>query len=454
MAGRGTDSQTGSLFAAAAQPPKPLPARVRPQALGDVIGHDELVGPDGWLTRAVSGGELPHVIFWGPPGVGKTTIATAAARQANAHFELRSAVKTGVAELRDIIRTAVNRWQTRQLRTLLFLDEIHRFNKGQQDALLADIEDGTIWFFGATTENPAFSLNNALLSRTRIAVLDPLDDKQVDRIINRALTHPDGIKLDLDDEARSAIVAAAHGDARAALTLLEGAASLAEGTVNAQAVRKVLDGNPLRHDRSGDQHYDAVSAWIKTLRGSDVDAALYWGARLWDAGEDRRFLFRRLIIFASEDVGLADSNALAVSNNAAAAFERVGEAEGWIPFAHAVAYCAAAPKSNSSYAAFKAVRTAIRDTGTLPVPKHLRNAPTGLAKSQGHGDGYVYPHDRPGGTAPDVRYLPDGLPEDQWYRPGDNGDEEAIKRRIEAFRASRRRARAQDNSAGGDDEAD
>lgn len=430
-----------SLFPELDAPPGPLADRVRPRRLAEVVGHAAVIGPESWLAGALAGGELPHLLLWGPPGVGKTTIAALLAAEIGAHYEACSAVQTGVAEVRRMLAEAAERWRRRQQRTLLFLDEIHRFNRAQQDALLHDLERGTVILVGATTENPAFALVSALLSRAQTLVLEPLTDADVEAILRRALAHPRGLAVELADEALAAIVHAAEGDARFALGVLEAAAGKRKSVARAD-VERVLAGNPLRHDRGGDRHYDVVSALIKTMRGGDVDAALYWAARLWDAGEDRRFLFRRLIIFAAEDVGNADLRGLPLTVAAAEGFERVGEAEGWILYAQAVAFLAAAPKSKASYRGFKSAQALVARTGAPGVPNHLRNAPTELARSLGHGEGYRDPHGMADAMWPEARFLPERVPEETLWQPTDHGDEAALGRRLAQFRARRARARS------------
>lgn len=378
-----------------------------------MVGHTDLIGPEGWLRRMLRQKSLLPLILWGPPGVGKTTLAHLLAVEVEAEFVARSAVDVGVAELRKLLAEALERYRRRGIRTLLFLDEIHRFNKGQQDALLADLERGTVILVGATTENPAFSIQAALLSRAHVAVLGRLSDDEVGMLLDRACAHRDGVSATLTPEARAALTAAAQGDGRYALGLLEAAATLAAATgtvIAAEHVAEVARISPLRHDKTGDAHYDVVSAWIKSMRASKREAALYWGARLWEAGEDRRFLFRRLIIFASEDVGLADAGALPLAVAAAQGFERVGEAEGWILFAHAVAAMADAPKSKASYRGYRAAAELVARYGHLPVPLHLRNAPTALARKLGHGADYIDPHDDPEGAAAQS-YFPEALSE-------------------------------------------
>jgi putative ATPase len=435
-----------TLFPELERPRGPLAERIRPRRLAEVIGHSKVLGEGGWLAGALGAGELPHLILWGPPGVGKTTIAALLAAEIGARYEAASAVQTGVADVRRILEEAAARWRREQRRTLFFLDEIHRFNRAQQDALLGDLERGTVMLVGATTENPAFALNAALLSRAQTLILGALGDADVEAILARALTHPHGLAATLDDEARASIVHAAEGDARFALGVLEAAAG-SRPRVTAADVERVLAGNPLRHDRGGDRHYDVISALIKTMRAGDVDAAMYWAARMWDAGEDRRFLFRRLIIFAAEDVGNADLRGLPLAAAAADGFERVGEAEGWILFAQAVAFLAAAPKSKASYNAFKAAQALVARTGAPGVPNHLRNAPTALARRQGHGEGYHDPHSLPDAMWPEARHLPERVPEVELWQPTEFGDEAELARRVARFRARRAKSRSKPPAA-------
>ncbi len=436
-----------TLFPELERPRGPLAERIRPRRLSEVIGHAAVLGEGGWLGSALGAGELPHLILWGPPGVGKTTIAALLAAEIGARYEACSAVQTGVAEVRRILEEAGARWRREQRRTLFFLDEIHRFNRAQQDALLGDLERGTVMLVGATTENPAFALNAALLSRAQTLILGALGDPDVEAILARALTHPHGLSVELDPDAGAAIVHAAAGDARFALGVLEAAAG-GRSRVTAADVARVLAGNPLRHDRGGDRHYDVISALIKTMRAGDVDAAMYWAVRMWDAGEDRRFLFRRLIIFAAEDVGNADLRGLPLATAAAEGFERVGEAEGWILFAQVVAFLAAAPKSKASYNAFKAAQAVVARTGAPGVPNHLRNAPTELARTQGHGEGYRDPHTLPDAMWPEARHLPERVPEAELWQPTEYGDEAELGRRAGRFRA--RRAKLRGNSSAPD----
>jgi len=433
---------TESLFADMDAPRPPLAERIRPRKLAELVGHPQILGPDGWLTRLAAAGAVPHLLLWGPPGIGKTTLARILADELDATLIATSATDLGAGGVRTIIKEAAQRFQLRGRKTLFFLDELHRFNKAQQDVLLGDLERGTVVFMGATTENPAFALNNALLSRCQLAALSPLNEREIFAVLQRACDHPEGINRTPNEALLTALAHAAEGDARRALGWLEAADRLAGNDPLTHAhIAEVLAGRPLQHDRNGDAHYDVVSAWIKTMRGSDVDAALYWGARLWDAGEDRRFLFRRLIVFAAEDISLADPRALELAVAAASGFERVGEAEGWIPFAQAVAYMAQAPKSKSTYNAFRQARGILKDSGAPPVPKHLRNAPTKLAASLGHGAEYVDPHRRTEGIAPEVRYWPDELAEHKLYQPTHHGDEQQTAERIQRFRAERARRR-------------
>lgn len=429
-------STTPSLFPHWDKPAAPLAERLRPSKLTDLVGHQNLIGPEGWLRQLILHQQnLPHLVFWGPPGVGKTTLALAIAAELKAYFERASAVEVGVAEVRKVIANASANFARTGKRTVFFLDEIHRFNKAQQDALLGDLERATVTLMGATTENPAFSLNRAMLSRVQVVVLNPLENTDISLLLARATAL---LGITLASQANDALLQAAAGDARFALNMLETAAHSAKnGVIDAATIEQVLAGNPLRHDKAGDAHYDVVSAWIKSMRGSDPDAALYWGARLWEAGEDRRFLFRRLIIFASEDVGNADPMALQTAVAAAQGFERVGDAEGWILFAQAVSYLATAAKSNRSYVGYKAARAALERYGQAAVPKHLRNAPTNLAQAEGHGQGYVYPHDLPDAFAAQVRYLPEAMPDQIFYQPSDQGYERKIKQRNDQRRNAR-----------------
>ncbi len=411
----------------------PLAARMRPRTLDEYVGQSELLGPGRALRGALERDAVPSMVLWGPPGTGKTTLAEIVARSTGAYFERMSAVSAGVAELRRAVSEAKTRRRGGR-RTVLFIDEIHRFNKAQQDAILPYVEDGTVTFIGATTENPSFEVNSALLSRARVFVLQPLSDVEIATIVDRALADEErGLRvagLHLDEEARRVLVGFANGDARAALNALEFAAAAAEheGTqeIGAQLVREAMQRRASRYDKGGDLHYDTISAFIKSVRASDADAAIYWLARMIDGGEDPLFIARRLVILASEDVGLADSNGLAIAVAAQQAAHFVGMPEGFYALAHATLYLATAPKSNSVGRAFSAAMADVAQTRNDAVPLHLRNAPTRLMKDLGYGQGYHYAHDDYGVSQVN---LPENLSGRRYYEPGDRGAEE--KRRSE-----------------------
>ncbi len=412
----------------------PLAARMRPRSLDEFVGQEALLGAGRALRIAIERDAVPSMILWGPPGTGKTTLAEIVARSTGAHFEHMSAVSAGVADLRRSVNEAKVRRRSGR-RTVLFIDEIHRFNKAQQDAILPYVEDGTVTFIGATTENPSFEVNSALLSRARVFVLQSLSDDEVGEIVDRALADPqrglgaNGLRLDA--EARSVLIGLANGDARAALNALELAATSAPSgsapTIDAALVRDAMQRRATRYDKGGDLHYDTISAFIKSIRASDADAAVYWLARMIDGGEDPLFIARRLVILASEDVGLADSNGLQVAVAAQQAAHFVGMPEGFFPLAHATLYLANAPKSNSVGRAFGAAMDDVNETRNEPVPLHLRNAPTGLMRRLGYGEGYHYAHDDY-----DVVQLnlPANLAGRRYYQPGSRGDEQQ-KRRFE-----------------------
>lgn len=439
------------LFEAAAETDPtgvPLAERLRPRRLVDVVGQDHLTGPAGILGRCLKQGKVPSIILWGPPGTGKTTIAECLAHEVSARFIKLSAVLAGVADLRKAVEDARRLRAEQRIPTILFVDEIHRFNKSQQDALLPSVEKGVVTLIGATTENPSFEVNPALLSRCRVLVLKAVQPEGLRGLIDRALTHELGLKdrsLEVDDVARKVLVAAAGGDARRLLTSLEVAADLCESEgrriIERADVEAAVQRRVLMYDKDGEQHYDVVSAFIKSMRGSNPDAALYYGFRMLEAGEDPIFVLRRMVIFASEDVGNADPMALMVATSALQAFQLVGMPEGGIPIAHAITYLASAPKSNASYMAWKAARKDIHAHGSLPVPMHLRNAPTKLMTELGYGAGYQYPHDHDGAFVVDD-YLPAALKDARYYAPKAIGSEATIKARLDDHAARVAEARA------------
>ena len=401
---------------------------MRPQTLDEFVGQEEILGRGRALRRAIENDAVPSMILWGPPGTGKTTLAEIVARRTGAYFERLSAVSAGVADLRRVVAEAKTRARA-GTRTVLFIDEIHRFNKAQQDAVLPYVEDGTVTLVGATTENPSFEVNSALLSRARVFVLKALSDDDVGQIVGRALADAErGLgtqSLHLDDDARRTLIGLANGDARAALNALEFAASSAPERNGTKEITKslVLDAMQRRatsYDKAGEAHYDTISAFIKSIRASDPDAAVYWLARMIDGGEDPLFIARRLVILASEDVGLADSRGLSVAVAAQQAVHFVGMPEGFFPLAHATLYLARAPKSNSIGRAYGAALADVEETRNDPVPLHLRNAPTGLMRELGYGRDYHYAHD----DYDVVQFnLPENLRGRKYYEPGTQGEE-------------------------------
>jgi putative ATPase len=414
---------------------------MRPRTLDEIVGQAHLIGPGKLLSETIAGDRVPSMVLWGPPGSGKTTLARVLSRTTKSVFVPFSAVLGGIPELREILAAARQRRSYEGRRTTLFVDEIHRFNKAQQDAFLPHVEDGTITLVGATTENPSFAVNAAVLSRCKVFHLEPLGEEDVARLLRRALTDAErGLgsrRLSVDDAAIDAIAHAAGGDARRALGLLETAASLVEdgAELGLATVERAAEERTLLYDKSGEEHYNVVSALVKSMRGSDPDAAIYWLMRMLEAGDDPAFVLRRLIIFASEDVGNADPRALSVAVAADQAFHRLGMPEGLYPIAHACLYLATAPKSGSVGRAFKAARDLIRENGALPVPKKLRNAPTALMKTEGYGEGYRYAHDYAGSFVPGETYLPDELVGTRVYEPSREGYEQTISERLARWRA-------------------
>ncbi|GAB4249475.1 MAG: replication-associated recombination protein A [Deferrisoma sp.] len=431
------------------KPRAPLADRMRPRSLDEVVGQDHLLAPGRPLRATLEAGILPSLLLWGPPGSGKTTLAHLFAEITGYRFEKLSAVESGVKEVRQVVTRAAEAREGGRA-TLLFLDEIHRFNKAQQDALLPHVEAGTVTLVGATTENPSFQVVSPLLSRLLVVRLEPLGEEELRTIAHRALNDADrGLPgVELDPEAEELLLRAAQGDARRALNLLEAAALAAPGPcegaarVTREGLAQLLQSPTLYHDTRGDWHYDVVSALIKSLRGSDPDAALYWLARMVEAGEDPLFIARRLVIFASEDVGNADPEALRIALAAKDAVHFVGMPEGWIPLAQAAVYLATAPKSNASYAAYLRARKDVREHGNLPVPLHLRNAPTRLAREMGHGKDYLYPHDHPDAVVAQT-YLPDALAGRRYFRPGRFGFEREIAKRLAWWEKKRAEQRGQ-----------
>jgi len=412
-------------------PPRPLADRLRPKTLSEVIGQDQVLGPEAPLGAMLASGSLSSLVFWGPPGVGKTTIARLLAAETNLHFVQISAIFTGVPDLRKVFDAAkLRRQQGRG--TLLFVDEIHRFNKAQQDGFLPHMEDGTILLVGATTENPSFELNAALLSRSQVLVLKRLDLPDLERLAQRA-EQEIGRALPLDGPAREALLEMADGDGRALLNLIEQVAAWKlPGKLGVDQLTTRLMKRAAKYDKSGDEHYNLISALHKSVRGSDPDAALYWFARMLAGGEDPRFLARRITRMAVEDIGLADPQAQTICLHAWETYERLGSPEGELALAQAVTYLALAPKSNAGYVAFKAAQDAARRTGSEPPPKHILNAPTRLMKEQGYGAGYAYDHDAEDGFS-GQNYFPDGMKRGVYYVPVDRGFERDLKKRLEFF---------------------
>ncbi|MDR8523880.1 replication-associated recombination protein A [Shewanella fidelis] len=415
---------------------RPLAARMRPETIEQYIGQAHLLGEGKPLRQALEAGRAHSMMFWGPPGTGKTTLAELVARYANAHVERISAVTSGVKEIRSAIEHAKNVAQSRGQRTLLFVDEVHRFNKSQQDAFLPFIEDGTVIFIGATTENPSFEINNALLSRARVYLIKSLQPEELTHIVQQALDDEErGLgkrKLTMPADVALKLAQVCDGDARKALNLVELMSDmLKDGEVFSEPMITEVAGQQLAgFDKNGDQYYDLISAVHKSIRGSAPDAALYWFCRMLEGGCDPLYIARRLLAIASEDIGNADPMAMTVAVNAWECFHRVGPAEGERAIAQAVLYLASAPKSNAVYTAFAQARQFARETGHEPVPEHLRNAPTKLMKDIGYGEGYRYAHDEPNAYASGEKYFPSALGEQQFYYPTERGFEKRIKDKL------------------------
>ncbi len=432
-----------SLFEAAGleqDAPQPLADRLRPAALGEVVGQDHLLGRGGILTRMIGSGRLASLIFWGPPGTGKTTVARLLANSVALDFVQLSAIFSGVQDLRKVFEAAKAKRETGR-GTLLFVDEIHRFNRAQQDSFLPHMEDGTIHLIGATTENPSFELNSALLSRASVLTFRRLDEAALEQMLARVEASL-GRTVPLTGEARAALFAMADGDGRVLLNLAEevyASQDAATGLIGAEALTALVQRRAPLYDKGQDGHYNLISALHKSVRGSDPDAALYWLARMLAGGEDPLYIARRLVRMAVEDIGLADPNALLQADAAKNAYHFLGSPEGELALAQAVVYMATAPKSNAAYRAFGEASRAARENGSLPPPKHILNAPTALMREEGYGEGYKYDHDVEGAVS-GQNYFPDGMERQRFYRPTDRGQEEAIAERLARWDRIREKA--------------
>ncbi len=409
------------------EPVAPLADALRPKTLDEVVGQEHLIGPGKPLRLAFESGRPHSMILWGPPGSGKTTIARLMAKAFNAEFVARSAVFSGVKDIRDAVAAAQARLEQFGRRTILFVDEVHRFNKAQQDAFLPFVEQGLITFVGATTENPSFEVNSALLSRATVYVLEPLSAEQLAVLLART-------GLSADEDAKARLIGFADGDARRLLNAVEILQNTGRKAVDGAFVEQMLAKNLRRFDKGGEQFYDQISALHKAVRGSDADASLYWMVRMLDGGADPLYIGRRGVRMAIEDIGLADPNALRVALDACETYERLGSPEGELALAEAVVYLALAPKSNAIYEAYNAARDFIARDGTRPVPLHIRNAPTPLMKQLGYGRDYRYAHDEQGAYAAGENYLPEGMPPIEWYRPTERGLEAKLRSRIAELR--------------------